>query len=162
MDCRLRKYSADLINDASCKQACLVHEFSPWSHHGGERSSSGRLHAHPPIQISLVPVPRQSFPLKLSMDRKVVVGLLACFWKSSSLHSQFLCHCPDVIRLKSTAASNVANAQVVSLSRPFPSFPSCDLSGLHREGELWECWRSKGRALRDPPSHWLCHQMGGN
>merc|ERR1719193_985970 len=94
------------------------------------------------------------------MDRKGMVGLLACFWKSSSLCSQLLSHCPYVIRLKSTAASNVADAQVISLPCPFPSLPSCDLSGLHREWELWEGRRSPGGALRHSPPHWLSHQIG--
>ena len=120
----------NLINDASCKQACLVHEFSSWSHHGGERSSSGRLHAHPPIQISLVPVPGQPSPLQPRVDFQVMVRFLACLWQSPSLHSQFLCHCPDMVRLKSTAASDVSDSKVICLPCPFPSLPSGDLSWL--------------------------------
>ena len=125
------KEQLDLVDDASCEEACLVHELSSWSHRRGERSTRGRLKTHPPVKTSFVPVSRQSLPFKLGVDGKVVVRLLTCFWKSPPLHSELLCHCSDVIRLESTAAPNVANAEVISLPCPFPSLPSCDLSWLH-------------------------------
>ena len=158
----IRNYVSSLtsIDDASCEQTWLVHEICSWSHCLRKWTSCGRLQSHPPIQVPLVLVPDQPLALELGVDRKVVVGFRTRLWKSSSLWSKFLCHRPDVVRLKSTTASYVADSQVESLSSPLPCFPSGDLSWLHGERELWERWRPPRRSLRHPPSNRLCHQIG--
>lgn len=49
---------------------------------------------------------------------------LWCSWEEASLMGQFLWDSPDVIRFKSTAATNVSNASIVGLSSVFVHVPA--------------------------------------
>ncbi len=60
--------------------------------------------------------------------------LLWSWWEESSLCSQLLCYSSDMVGFKSTAATNVANSSIVSLSGVFMDVPAGNCSGL-------QCWK---------------------
>merc|ERR1711892_98302 len=65
-------------------------------------------------------------------------------WEASSLLSQLLGNCSDQVWLKPTAAPNISNPQVISLSCPFLCLKPCDLSRLNCIREFWKTQPSKG------------------
>mmetsp|Transcript_122532 Transcript_122532/g.216978 ORF Transcript_122532/g.216978 Transcript_122532/m.216978 type:complete len:235 (+) Transcript_122532:3-707(+) len=57
---------------------------------------------------------------------------------TAPLRLQFLDHCPDVVRLKPTAAADVANAHFPSLASEFLDLKAMADARLQSKGELWQ------------------------
>lgn len=69
-----------------------------------------------------------------------------------SLQRQFLCHSPDVVRLKSTAATTVADDSIVGLSDS-----QCTSQGVRIQGSRapgLQGWEQKNRARRHQCQKW--------
>lgn len=75
--------------------------------------------------------PRFRMHLKSSSPESM---LLWSWWEEPSLCSQLLCYSSDMVGLKSTTATDIANSSIVSLPCIFMDVPAGHCSGLKR----WE------------------------
>merc|ERR1712192_75930 len=87
--------------------------------------------------------------------------LLTPCWHLAPLLSKLLCHSPDVVGLKPTAAPDVTNPQFKSLASIFMHIPPCRDSGFECKRKLREVNDTLLPCVRAQVGNRLHHEVGG-